>query len=172
MIRNGRLFMRVAGALTAAALSIATPALAGKPDNPGQGNGSSKGQGGGKPPKASKAKGGSNSAGGSGGGGASFSTSQRDAFSDWYHDSYGAGCPPGLAKKNNGCLPPGQAKKRYAIGHPLPPGVVLGPLPSALAILLGAPPVGYRYGILDGDVVKLAIGTALVVDAIEGLANR
>ena len=22
------------------------------------------------------------------------------------------GCPPGLAKKNNGCLPPGQAKKR------------------------------------------------------------
>ncbi len=23
------------------------------------------------------------------------------------------GCPPGLAKKNNGCLPPGQAKKRY-----------------------------------------------------------
>ena len=25
-------------------------------------------------------------------------------------------CPPGLAKKNNGCLPPGQAKKRLAIG--------------------------------------------------------
>lgn len=23
------------------------------------------------------------------------------------------GCPPGLAKKNNGCLPPGQAKKLY-----------------------------------------------------------
>lgn len=23
------------------------------------------------------------------------------------------GCPPGLAKKNNGCLPPGQAKQRY-----------------------------------------------------------
>ena len=26
------------------------------------------------------------------------------------------GCPPGLAKKGNGCLPPGQAKKRLAIG--------------------------------------------------------
>lgn len=25
--------------------------------------------------------------------------------------SAGMGCPPGLAKKNNGCLPPGQAKK-------------------------------------------------------------
>ena len=23
--------------------------------------------------------------------------------------AYGGGCPPGLAKKNNGCLPPGQA---------------------------------------------------------------
>ncbi len=26
------------------------------------------------------------------------------------------GCPPGLAKKNNGCLPPGQAKKIYGRG--------------------------------------------------------
>ena len=29
-------------------------------------------------------------------------------------------CPPGLAKKNNGCLPPGQAKKRYNIGQRFP----------------------------------------------------
>ena len=28
-------------------------------------------------------------------------------------------CPPGLAKKNNGCLPPGQAKK-HAVGSRLP----------------------------------------------------
>jgi hypothetical protein len=26
-------------------------------------------------------------------------------------------CPPGLAKKNNGCLPPGQAKKAYNVGQ-------------------------------------------------------
>jgi len=25
-------------------------------------------------------------------------------------------CPPGLAKKNNGCLPPGIAKKRFDVG--------------------------------------------------------
>ncbi|WP_343343620.1 hypothetical protein WJT74_08320 [Sphingomicrobium sp. XHP0239] len=34
--------------------------------------------------------------------------------------SYGyaqQGCPPGLAKKNNGCQPPGQAKKRYERGY-------------------------------------------------------
>lgn len=34
---------------------------------------------------------------------------------------YGAGgCPPGLAKKNNGCMPPGQAKKLYNIGQRWP----------------------------------------------------
>jgi hypothetical protein len=27
------------------------------------------------------------------------------------------GCPPGLAKKHNGCLPPGQAKKLFAAGQ-------------------------------------------------------
>jgi hypothetical protein len=31
----------------------------------------------------------------------------------------GRSCPPGLAKKNNGCLPPGQAKK-FGVGDRLP----------------------------------------------------
>jgi opacity protein-like surface antigen len=26
-------------------------------------------------------------------------------------------CPPGLAKKNNGCMPPGQAKRMYRVGQ-------------------------------------------------------
>ena len=43
------------------------------------------------------------------------------AYSQNYGDpgyGYGEarGCPPGLAKKNNGCLPPGQAKKRLGVG--------------------------------------------------------
>ncbi|WP_324828221.1 hypothetical protein [Qipengyuania zhejiangensis] len=37
------------------------------------------------------------------------------------------GCPPGLRKKNNGCLPPGQAKKQYAdrglFGYDYRPGL-------------------------------------------------
>jgi hypothetical protein len=32
----------------------------------------------------------------------------------------GQACPPGLAKKHNGCLPPGQAKKRFGVGERLP----------------------------------------------------
>jgi len=34
---------------------------------------------------------------------------------------YGAGgCPPGLAKKHNGCMPPGQARKLYRSGQRFP----------------------------------------------------
>ncbi len=34
------------------------------------------------------------------------------------NDKHGGGkhCPPGLAKKQNGCNPPGQVKHRYGIG--------------------------------------------------------
>ena len=36
---------------------------------------------------------------------------------------YGVGgCPPGLAKKNNGCMPPGQFKKLYNVGQRYPLG--------------------------------------------------
>ena len=37
-----------------------------------------------------------------------------------YSYGYGHSCPPGLAKKNNGCLPPGQAKKLYNVGQRYP----------------------------------------------------
>ena len=38
-------------------------------------------------------------------------------------DRYGVNdCPPGLARKNNGCLPPGQARKIFAQGQRLPVG--------------------------------------------------
>ncbi len=101
-----------------------------------------------------------------------FTTGQRDAAHGWYVESYGRGnCPPGLAKKNNGCLPPGQAKKRYAVGHPLPADVRWSPLPPPLATRVGPPPAGYLYVSLDGDLLKLAVGTMLVVDAIQGLVN-
>jgi hypothetical protein len=101
-----------------------------------------------------------------------FVDTQREAARAYFVTQYGRGnCPPGLAKKNNGCLPPGQAKKRYMVGRPLPRGIVLGELPVELSVRIGPAPAGYRYGILDGDLVKLAVGTLLVVDAIEGLVR-
>jgi hypothetical protein len=101
-----------------------------------------------------------------------FSGPQREAARLYFIEQHGRGnCPPGLAKKQNGCLPPGQAKKRYVVGHTVPQGVVVGTLPAELSVRIGPVPPGYRYGILDGDLVKLAAGTMLVVDAIEGLVR-
>jgi hypothetical protein len=101
-----------------------------------------------------------------------FGERDREAVSGYFVEAHGRGhCPPGLAKKNNGCLPPGQAKKSYTIGQSLPRTVVIHELPREISVRLGPPPSGYRYGIVDGDLVKLAIGTALVVDAISGLVE-
>jgi hypothetical protein len=101
-----------------------------------------------------------------------FSSRLRDDVRVYFVESHGRGkCPPGLAKKNNGCLPPGQAKKRYVVGRPIPAGVEILVLPPALEVRIGPAPDGYRYGIVDGDLVKLAVGTLLVVDAISGLVD-
>jgi hypothetical protein len=101
-----------------------------------------------------------------------FVDTEREAARSYFVKQHGRGnCPPGLAKKGNGCLPPGQAKKRYAIGQTLPPGIVVAELPFELSVRMGPAPAGYRYGILDGDLVKLTVGTLLVVDAIQGLVQ-
>lgn len=101
-----------------------------------------------------------------------FADDDREATRVYFVEKHGRGkCPPGLAKKNNGCLPPGQAKKRYVVGKPLPPEVILVEPPRELMVTLRPAPAGYRYAMLDGDLVKLAVGTMLVVDAIDGLVN-
>jgi hypothetical protein len=106
------------------------------------------------------------------GGAVIFTVSQRETVRTYFTGKHGrGGCPPGLAKKRNGCLPPGQAKKRYVLGHPLPRGVLVDAVPADLAVLIGPPPAGYIYGILDGDLLKLAAGTLLVVDAIDALVD-
>lgn len=79
-------------------------------------------------------------------------------------------CPPGLAKKNNGCMPPGQAKK-YSIGHPLGDDVVFNDLPSELRDALGIPPKGKKYVQVDRDVLLITEVGKVVLDAI-GLGNR
>ena len=58
------------------------------------------------------------------------------------------GCPPGLDKKNNGCLPPGQAKK--FVGQPLAMAArfaALEPLPGSLrSLYYDNDDYYYRYG--------------------------
>ena len=79
-------------------------------------------------------------------------------------------CPPGLAKKNNGCLPPGQARQ-WRQGYPLPAGVVYYEVPHSMVISLGVPPSGYRYVRVASDILLIAIGTSMVVDAMQDLVR-
>ena len=99
-----------------------------------------------------------------------FTDRQRDIVHDYYAAQYRKGkkCPPGLAKKHNGCMPPGQAKK-WAIGKPLPGGVVYYELPRKVIVELGPPPPNHKYVRVAQDILLLATGTRMVVDAIDNL---
>jgi Ni/Co efflux regulator RcnB len=100
-----------------------------------------------------------------------FEARQRDSVRDYYAPKVKAGrCPPGLAKKHNGCLPPGQAKK-WQLGQPLPSGLKRYALEAELRRRLGTPPAGYEYARVAGDILLLEIGTRMVVDAIENLGG-
>ena len=99
-----------------------------------------------------------------------FNDQQRDYARQYYSQNYGKGknCPPGLAKKNNGCMPPGQARN-WAVGQPVPAGVTVYSV--ALPVLRQLPPApyGYRYARIGGDIVLVQQQNNLIVDIIIGL---
>lgn len=102
-----------------------------------------------------------------------FTVRDREVFQAWAVDEYGKGkCPSGLVKKESDCLPRGLPGKRYKIGQPLPGAIVPAPVPLDLARRLGTPAIGYRYGMIDGDLVKLATGTGVAIDAIDGFIPK
>lgn len=100
-----------------------------------------------------------------------FTDRQKVVLREYFVEEFRQGrCPPGLAKKRNGCMPPGQAKK-WRIGYPMPPDVVYYDLPPAVIVKLGPPPPGHRYVRVAADILLIAVGTAMVVDAIEDLGR-
>ncbi len=100
-----------------------------------------------------------------------FGDRERVAVRDYYEERGRMGrCPPGLAKKHNGCMPPGQAKKWHK-GRPLPRGVVYHDLPPRVVVQIGTPPSGYKYVRVAADILLIAVGTGMVVDAIEDLGR-
>jgi Ni/Co efflux regulator RcnB len=100
-----------------------------------------------------------------------FDTRQHTVVREYYGKEFKAGhCPPGLAKKKNGCMPPGQAKK-WRRGAPLPRDVVFYDLPPKLVVEIGLPPAGYRYVRVANDILLIAAGTGMVIDAIEDLGR-
>jgi len=141
-ILNAPLALALAGALALAA----APALAEKPEWAGEGKG-----------KGKQKK--------------HFDDDNRVRVHDYYDDQFRRGhCPPGLAKKHNGCMPPGQAKK-WRMGQPLPSNVVVYDVPPALVVKIGVPPEGYKYVRVAADILMIAVGTRMVVDAINDLGR-
>ena len=89
---------------------------------------------------------------------------------------YGVGgCPPGLAKKHNGCMPPGQAKKLYRIGQRFPLSYgnrwSYNQIPYDLRRQYGFDPDDrYYYG--DGYVYRVDPKTMLIQQVVSALLYR
>lgn len=102
-------------------------------------------------------------------GGVQFSMAQHHAAMAYFAEPGHQGwVPPGLAKK--GGVPPGQVRQ-WQRGQVLPAGVAHYALPRSLELALGPPPAGHRYVRVATDILLLAIGTGIVVDAMEDLVR-
>ncbi|MFN4359594.1 MAG: hypothetical protein ACK4F4_02590 [Hylemonella sp.] len=97
-----------------------------------------------------------------------FGERQRADVYAYYGQPPRAHCPPGLAKKGNGCQPPGQAKK-WKLGQPLPRDISYRPVEADIRIRLGTPPTGHEFVRVAQDILLIAVGTSIVIDAIEDL---
>lgn len=98
-----------------------------------------------------------------------FSGDDRRIASEYYGAQVRKGkCPPGLAKKNKACQPPGQAKK-WQKGQSLAKDIKYNELPKELRVRLPAPPPNHRYVQVAGDILMIATGTRMVIDAIEDI---
>ena len=169
-----------ASALAIAGMLAVGPAIADKPSWAGGGKGGEKSEKGQQKGNPGNSQGGQQDGDGKSrheGPGSSvqmrgyFGDPHRSAAHDYYRNEFQRGhCPPGLAKKNNGCMPPGQAKK-WAVGRPLPRNVIFYDVPPALVVQFGHPPSGYRYVRVASDILLIAIGTGMVIDAIQDLGR-
>jgi len=152
----------------------AGPSYAEKPEHAGKGKGQerhSKSDNGGKSKDSAKDSRGSDRQSHSAGRSDShFGAHQRVVVRDYYVQAHARGCPPGLAKKNNGCMPPGQARK-WNVGRPLPRDVIYYAVSPVLIAQIGAPPSGHKYVRVAADILMIAIGTGMVVDAIQDLGR-
>jgi Ni/Co efflux regulator RcnB len=96
----------------------------------------------------------------------------RNVVHTYYRTEYSAGrCPPGLAKKNNGCLPPGQVNRAWIIGQPLPPEIRFEPMPRELWTQLTPPPYGYQYVRVADDIVLMSTATRVVAALLGNLGS-
>ena len=139
-------------------VAAAGPAFAGKPDEPGNSRAQKSSQ---QSPAGSPANQDTDDSR------AYFNTDRRTLIRNYYSKTQNRGnCPPVLAKKNNGCQPPGQVKK-WRNGESLPRDVVYYDLPGALLEELGYTPDGDKLVQIDTDLLLIDIATGMVLDAFD-----
>lgn len=96
-----------------------------------------------------------------------FNDDRRTLIRNYYAKSRKSGnCPPGLAKKKNGCQPPGQIKK-WRNGEALPHDVIYYDLPAALIDELGRTPDGEKVVQVGTDLLLISVATGVVLDAFD-----
>lgn len=94
-----------------------------------------------------------------------FAPQQRVIVQEYYRDNFHP-CPPGLAKKNPYCMPPGQYRRHYTVGQVLPSYVEVYEVPRSLRARLAPVPYGYQYVMVDRDVLLISEASKKVIDAI------
>lgn len=95
----------------------------------------------------------------------------RAVLRNYLEGEFRKSCPPGLAKKHNGCLPPGIAKKSYAVGGHLGDEVVYSSVPSWVLAKLRPAPDGYKYVRVDSDVLLIGEASKKIIDAVTLLSG-
>ena len=97
----------------------------------------------------------------------------RDVIRNYYHGEFSRGhCPPGLAKKKNGCMPPGQYKKLYGVGQRWPLGYgrawTYNQIPYDMRTHYGFDPrYNYYYG--DGYLYRVDPATMLISQVVSAI---
>ena len=96
----------------------------------------------------------------------------RDIVRTYYRAEHAAGrCPPGLVMKKNGCLPPGQVDRMWALGQPLPTEIVYAQVPREIWRQLTPAPYGHEYVRVADDVVLISTMTLVIVALLGNLQN-
>ena len=98
-----------------------------------------------------------------------FDVRRREAARRYYRNrDWRNGCPPGLMLRAGRCISYG-VRRHWMIGRPLAGDVTYYPVPAEVVLSMGSPPPGYQYVRVAGDILLIAVGTNLVVDAVSDL---
>lgn len=96
----------------------------------------------------------------------------KDKHSDGRYYAYGRACPPGLHRKNNGCMPPGQLKRLYNRGQRYHVGYgdrwSYNQIPYDLRQRYDFDP-NYRYYYGDGYLYQVDPKTLLIQQVVNAL---